>query len=104
VQLAGHRLAFAPEAEVQLRFRRGMWETARQFYRYGRAGAQVHRAFRHAGMSKPDNRHALARWRFLLTHLSDLWESRERRGHWVRMGAYRTGRLVGSVRERAVVL
>ena len=104
VQLAGYRLAFAPDAVVQLRFKDSIRATARQFYRYGRSGAQIHRAFRDAGIPRSDNRAALGRWRQLTVQLPDLWASRERRGCWVRMAAFRLGRLVGSVRARALVL
>jgi hypothetical protein len=104
VQLAGCRLAFAPDALVRQRFRRSIRATARQFYRYGASGAEMHRAFRGAGIPKPDNRAALARWYQLALRLPDLWSTRERRGNWIRAAAYRLGRLVGSVRARTLVL
>ena len=103
-QVNGYRLAFAPDALMQLRFRDSIRATARQFYRYGRVGAEVYLAFRGAGIPKPDNRPALEIWRQLVTRLPDLWSSRERRGNWIRRASYRTGRLVGSVRARALVL
>jgi glycosyltransferase involved in cell wall biosynthesis len=103
-QLAGYRLAFAPDALMQLRFRTTIAATARQFYRYGRSGPQLHRAFRGLGIPKPDNRTALRRWRRLLEQTPDLWASRERRGGWIRTAAFQLGRLVGSVRARAIVL
>jgi glycosyltransferase involved in cell wall biosynthesis len=103
-QLAGHRLTFAPDALMQLRFRSSIVATARQHYRYGLSGPRLHRAFRGAGIPKPDNRDALKRWRRLLVQIPDLWSSRERRGGWIRIAAFRMGRLVGSVRSRALVL
>jgi glycosyltransferase involved in cell wall biosynthesis len=103
-QLADCRLAFAPDALVRLRFRRSLVALARQYYRYGRSGAQLHRAFRDAGIPKPDNRDALRRWCRLAVQLPDLWASRERRGNWIRIAAFRLGRVVGSVRDRALVL
>lgn len=103
-QLAGYRLAFAPDALVQLRFRHSVVALARQYYRYGRSGAQLHRAFRDAGIPKHDNRDALRRWYRLAVQLPDLWASRERRGNWIREAAFRLGRLVGSYRDRALVL
>jgi glycosyltransferase involved in cell wall biosynthesis len=103
-QLAGYRLTFAPDALVHLRFRRSLVALARQYYGYGRSGPQLHRAFRGHGIPMPDNRDALERWRQLATQLPDLWGSRERRGGWIRMAAFRLGRLVGSVRARALVL
>jgi len=103
-QLDGYRLVFAPEAVMQLRFKPTIAATARQFYRYGLSGAKAHRTFRDAGIPPPDNRDALRRWRRLATRLPDLWRSRERRGDWVRQASFRTGRLVGSVRARTLVL
>jgi glycosyltransferase involved in cell wall biosynthesis len=104
VQLAGYRLAYAPDALMQLRFRDSLIELARQFYGYGLSGPYVHRAFRDAGMPPADNRAALQQWRRLLAGVPDLWSSRERRGHWLRRLAFRSGRLVGSIRARTLVL
>jgi glycosyltransferase involved in cell wall biosynthesis len=103
-QLGGYEVAFAPDALVQLRFRRSIRATARQFYRYGVSGAQLHRAFRHAGIPRHDNRDALRRWWRLVRSVPDLWGPRNRRGYWVRVAAFRWGRLVGSLRARALVL
>jgi glycosyltransferase involved in cell wall biosynthesis len=103
-QLAGYRLAFAPRAVMQLRFRRSLAATARQFYGYGRSGPQLHRTFRHAGIPKPDNRAALRRWCRLAAQLPGVWRDPVRRGHWVRTVAFHLGRLVGSLRARTLVL
>ncbi len=103
-QLASYRLRFAPDALMHLRFRRSMLAMARQFYGYGRSGPKLHRAFREAGIPRPANRLALRRWWDLAHGLPDLLRSRERRGNWIRRAAFRLGRLVGSVRARALVL
>lgn len=103
-QLAGYRLVFAPNAVMQLRFRRSIAAMARQYYRYGRAGPELHLAFRGAGIPPPDNRTALLIWRRLIVGLPDLVVSRERRGAWISKASYRFGRLVGSVRARNLVL
>jgi glycosyltransferase involved in cell wall biosynthesis len=103
-QLAGHRLAFVPDAVVQLRFRRTLRAMAHQFYRYGRSGPQLHKAFRGEGIPPPDNQAALERWRWLLAEVPNLRDHPERRGNWVRTAAFRLGRLVGSVRARTLVL
>lgn len=104
VQLAGYRLAYAPEALMRLRFRHSMRALARQHYGYGLSGAYVHRAFRDAGIPGADNRAALRQWGRLLRDAPDLWGSRERRGNWLRRLAFRSGRLVGSLRARNLVL
>jgi glycosyltransferase involved in cell wall biosynthesis len=103
-QLAGYRLTFAPDAVMEIRFRRTLPGLARQFYRYGRSGAQLHRAFRDAGIPPADNRTALRLWGKLARRLPDLWGTRAQRGGWIRLAAFRLGRLVGSLRARALVL
>ena len=103
-QLAGYRLAFAPDAVMRQRFRRTVWATARQQFRYGSSGPLLQRVYSDLGMPKADNRQALRTWHRLLATLPDLWESRERRGHWVRVAAFRLGRLAGSLRARVVCL
>ena len=103
-QLAGYRLAYAPDALMQQRFRSTIWATARQHYRYGRSGPQLQRAFRGAGLEPPDNRAAIREWRRLLSNIPQLWGSRADRGLWVRAAAVRLGRLDGSVRARVLCL
>jgi glycosyltransferase involved in cell wall biosynthesis len=103
-QLAGYRIVFAPDALMQQRFRSTIWAMARQHYRYGRSGSQLQRAFRHAGLERPDNRKALREWRWLAVSLPHVWGSREARGRWVRVASVRLGRLSGSVRARVLCL
>jgi glycosyltransferase involved in cell wall biosynthesis len=103
-QLAGHRLAFAPAAVVQQRFRRTIGATARQSFRYGHSGPRLYRSFRDAGMARPDTRRALVEWRRLLRALPDLLGPRERRGRWVQRAAFRAGRVAGSLRAGVVCL
>jgi glycosyltransferase involved in cell wall biosynthesis len=103
-QLAGHRLAFAPGAMVSARFRSRKRDVARQWYEYGKSGGWLYRSFRHHGMPRPDTGAALREWRWLATHVLDLVRSAEKRGYWVRVAAYRTGRVVGSVRWRVLFL
>jgi glycosyltransferase involved in cell wall biosynthesis len=97
-QLAGYRLAFAPNALMRQRFRSTIRSMARQHFRYGSSGPLLHKAFADAGLPPPDRREALRDWYLLLTGVPDLWASRERRGCWVRTAAFRLGRLAGSVR------
>lgn len=103
-QLAGYRLTYAPDALMRQRFRGTIWATARQHYRYGRSGPQLHRAFRGAGLEPPDNRAALREWRRLAVGVPQLWGSRADRGRWVRAAAVRAGRLTGSLRARVLCL
>jgi glycosyltransferase involved in cell wall biosynthesis len=103
-QLAGYTLSFAPEALMQQRFRRTIWAMARQQFSYGSSGPQLQRAYRGAGIPSAENRQALLVWRRLFATVPDLWRSREHRGRWVRIAAFRLGRLAGSVRARVVCL
>lgn len=103
-QLAGYRLVFAPEALMHQRYRDTLRATAWQQFRYGRSGPHVHRAYRHLGVSRADNRRAVAIWRGLLTNVPDLWHSPERRGKWIRIASFRLGRLEGCLRARVLCL
>ena len=103
-QLAGYRLAFAPDALMQQRFRSTLGAMARQHFRYGRSGPQLHRAFRNAGLPDPDNRDGLRDWRTLAATVPDLWASREHRGRWIRTASFRLGRLAGSLQARVLCL
>jgi glycosyltransferase involved in cell wall biosynthesis len=103
-QLAGYRLSFAADALMQQRFRTTLWSLARQQFRYGRSGPLLQRTYRDLGIPAPDNRAAVRIWRRLFETVPDLWHSRERRGHWIRLAAFRLGRLVGSVQTGVVCL
>lgn len=103
-QLAGFRMAFAPDAVMQQRFRRTLWTMARQQFRYGSSGPRLQRAYGALGMPDPDNRQALRAWHRLLVSVPDLWHSRERRGNWIRIASFRLGRLIGSARARVLCL
>jgi glycosyltransferase involved in cell wall biosynthesis len=103
-QMAGYTLAYAHDALIHQRYRLTIRETARQFYRYGKSGPKLYRAFRDHGMPPPDNRVALERWRLLARTVPDLWGTRAQRGSWIRKAAFRVGRIVGSIRARVICL
>jgi glycosyltransferase involved in cell wall biosynthesis len=102
-QLADHTAAFTPHAVVRLRYRRTIGALARQYYGYGRSGAALYRRFRALGMQR-DNAAAIGWWQWLARHGGHLIESRARRGNWIRIAAFRAGRLSGSVRARTLFL
>jgi len=102
-QMASYELAFVPEAVIKLRYRRSIPALARQYYSYGRSAPPLYRRFRHLGMQR-DNRAALWWYRWLASHLGHLTDSRERRGNWIRIAAFRFGRIGGSIRARTVFL
>ena len=102
-QLADYRLAFTPDAVICQRYKRRIRDLARQYYRYGRSGPTLYRRFRDHGMPR-DNRASMWWYRWLAEHLGHLTESRARRGNWVRIAAFRVGRLSGSLRTRTLYL
>jgi glycosyltransferase involved in cell wall biosynthesis len=102
-QLASHTMAFAPGAVVQLRYRRSLGELARQYYSYGHSAPRLYRRFAGEGMTR-DNRQALRWWRWLAGHARFLTHSPERRGNWIRIAAFRLGRIGGSIRARTLFL
>jgi glycosyltransferase involved in cell wall biosynthesis len=102
-QLASHTLAFVPGAVIKLRYRRSIRALARQYYSYGRSAPPLYRRFRHLGMPR-DNGQAVWWWRWLANHVRHLTESRERRGNWIRIAAFRCGRIGGSLRARTLFL
>jgi glycosyltransferase involved in cell wall biosynthesis len=103
-QLAGYRLGYAPEAVMQYRYRATRWAFAYQLYRYGRAEAQLFRAFRDRGAPRPSVYRACRAWAWTLVHLPYLLRSRIHQGRWLRTAAFRIGRLDGSVRFRTLCL
>ena len=103
-QMAGYTLAYAHDAVIHQRYRRTIRATARQFYRYGKSGPKLYRAFRDHGMPRPDNSEAIARWKQLSRTVPDLWGPRAARGAWIRAASFRVGRIAGSIRARVVCL
>jgi glycosyltransferase involved in cell wall biosynthesis len=104
VQLAGYRVAFAPDALVHQRFRAGCAAMALEQFSHGLSAPKLVRAFREQGIPSPDNRSALRRWGWLVAHAPDLCRSSELRGRWIRRAALRLGQLTGSVRYRTLCL
>ena len=103
-QLAGYRLGYAPDAVMQYRYRATRWAFAYQLYRYGRAEAQLFRAFHDRGAPRPSVYRACRAWAWILVHLPYLLRSRIHQGRWLRTAAFRIGRLDGSVRNRTLCL
>jgi glycosyltransferase involved in cell wall biosynthesis len=103
-QLAGYRLGYAPDAVMLYRYRTARWAFAYQQYRYGRAEAQLFRAFRDHGVPRPSLHRAWRTWAWSVVHLPYLLGSPAQQGHWLRKAAFRFGRLVGSVRFRTLCL
>jgi glycosyltransferase involved in cell wall biosynthesis len=103
-QLAGYELAFTPDALVNVREPVDLHTLARQWYRYGASGPQLFRTFRRHGMHRSSTRVAARTWAWLLVHSADVVGSVDVRRRWMRLAAYRTGRLVGSIQLRTLFL
>ena len=62
IQLAGHELAFAPDALVHVQMRRGSKARFRQARLWAAAQVVVYKKYRRLGMAKVSNREALKDW------------------------------------------
>lgn len=98
-QEAGGVLAYAAAAAVQYRLRADLRDVARQQWRYGTAEPMLLRKFpdRMRWGGWPD---ALRSWRYLLTRPDHLVRGPRLRGRYVRVAAYRAGRIAGALRHR----
>ena len=103
-QLAGYRVAWAPDAVVAVREPTSTRAVARQWYKYGASGPQLFQVFRRAGMGRSSVGHAARVWAWLIVHVGDLWGPVHARWRWVRVASYRAGRVVGSLRARTLFL
>jgi glycosyltransferase involved in cell wall biosynthesis len=102
-QLASYRLRFVPDAVVHQRLPRRLGQLARRFYAYGKSDPALFRRFRDLGMPRPAAEGG-ASWRWLVRRAPDLLRPGERRAHWVRAAARKSGRIVGSARARVLLL
>jgi glycosyltransferase involved in cell wall biosynthesis len=103
-QNAGARLGFAAGAVMRRRYPSSLGVLARKYFGYGLAGPLVYREFRAEGMPRSDAGEALRAWTWLLRTSPRAVRSREFRGRWVRLAAKRSGRAVGSLRQRVLYL
>lgn len=99
--LCGYRVGYAHDARMHYRLRAELSSLARQKWNYGRSGARLYAAYRHAGFERRGNRTVLMNWSWLLLHTPDLARSPILRRRWIRYGARLSGFLAGSA-ERGV--
>ncbi|MEU3885202.1 glycosyltransferase family 2 protein [Streptomyces sp. NPDC029041] len=99
--LCGYRVRYTHDARMHYRLRAELSSLARQKWNYGRSGARLYAAYRHAGFERRDGRTVLMNWSWLLLHTPDLTRSPTLRRRWIRYGARLSGFLAGSV-ERGV--
>ncbi len=98
LQLAGHELAFAPDAVVHIRFRSGL-ASFLQAYGYGFYNVRLYKEYLPRGMPRLGPRESLASLWGVLRGLPQLLR-REARPRYVRRLGFRLGRLAGSLRFR----
>jgi glycosyltransferase involved in cell wall biosynthesis len=101
-QLGSFHVVYSPEVVMHVRHRCTLLGLAHQWYRYGESGGRLYRKFRHAGMPPSDRRQWLGEWRWLLAQAPSLARPGPHRAKWVRIAAFRLGRLVGGVRVGVV--
>ncbi|MEV2214829.1 glycosyltransferase family A protein [Streptomyces sp. NPDC050997] len=99
--LCGYRVGYAHDARMHYRLRAELSSLARQKWNYGRSGARLYAAYRHAGFERRGNRTVVMNWSWLLLHTPDLARSPSLRRRWIRYGARLSGFLAGSA-ERGV--
>ncbi len=103
LQLAGHRLVFAPEAIVHVRFPATLRGAFRQAARYGLYNVYIYTQYRPRGMPRLPALPGLMRLGSLLLRSPQLL-SRSRRGRWIWLAGWRLGRLQGCLRYRTFAL
>ncbi len=101
-QLHSYQLAFVPDAVMHIRWRETLRGLAYQSFRYGHSGARLYRVFRDHGMSRTPREEWLHEWSWLIRHRDHLRRGEAERAKWIRVAAFRVGRLVGSLGARVV--
>src|SRR5690606_17317371 len=99
-QLAGHRLAYAPEAVVAYRHRSTLRAAARKSYLTGRARVRLYRDFGKHGMPRSSWPGVIYRWLRLVVTSPAALVSERQRWRWVREASAAAGRLTGSLHFR----
>lgn len=103
-QLAGFSVGFASEAVVAYRYRPGADARRRQFFKYGRADPQLFKRYRARGMPRSPIAGAAVRWAALMVRAPLQLGPQTRSADWTWKVAWRSGRLVGSVKHRVLYL
>lgn len=103
LQLAGHRLVFAPKAVVHVRFPATLADAFRQAARYGRYNVYIYTRYRSRGMPRLPALPGLLRLGSLWLRSPQLL-SGPKRGRWIWLAGWRLGRLQGCLRYRSLAL
>jgi GT2 family glycosyltransferase len=102
-QLAGYELHSAPEAVVAVRYRATLPQMIRQTRRYAEYNVRLYKKYRRYGMPRLSASEGLRAWYVALRYAKNI-RSRAILAFWVRLLAWRLGRLQGSLRYRVVAL
>lgn len=99
----GCEIAWCREARIVTRDRSTVRQQFRQFAAYGRWDVAVYKKHRGRGLERPSTRAALRDYGSLVVHLPRLLHPETRRS-WVVTAGQRTGRVLGSCKERTLCL
>jgi glycosyltransferase involved in cell wall biosynthesis len=102
IQLAGHPLAFVPDAVVNIRHRHELGSIYRQGVSYGLHNVLIYSRYRRRGMPRLGILPGLLRWGKLLLKAPVMLLSREGRSRLAWQLGWRIGRLAGCWRFRAL--
>jgi glycosyltransferase involved in cell wall biosynthesis len=102
LQLHGYRFVIADRALIARRDRRGFREVFRRYMAYGRCGPVLYARHRASGM-RSETATAMKSWAWIVLNAPGVVSSR-RRVRWAELAAWRTGRLVESIRLRVLFL
>lgn len=103
-QIAGYRIAFAPEATMHYRHRPTVEGVRRQAYTYGRAEPRLYAKFKSAGARPNPPRDVFYRYWYVLSRLPYLALGTRRRGLWCTVAAGVFGRARASFELRVICL
>ena len=95
LQLAGHELAFAPDAVVRIRHRHDAHGIFRQGVSYGKHNVLIYKKYRARGMPRLGWVPGALRWAKLLLKTPVMLLTREGRSRWLWQLGWRIGRLEG---------
>jgi glycosyltransferase involved in cell wall biosynthesis len=99
-QLAGYRIGYAPDAQIEYRLRRRAWARAKRRYEFGRDQVHLYRKFRGEGMPRDSWPRVVKDWGRNLALLPAAAFNDQCRNTVEERFPYRLGRLAGSVHWR----
>lgn len=105
LQLKGYEMVDVPNAVIHYRYRNEQNRATRQTVQYATAHVHLYKKFARHGMPRWPMSWVLSEYRWLLRN-ADCWlrAGDKRRAEWLQRAAERSGRLLGSIRFRALYL